>query len=147
METWATAEGFFKCKVPREKMSIPELGDIWIHGLTSGQKDDYENNVVQVQGRSRQVKLTNARAVLMQMTVHDQHGNRMFAEKDIGRLCTVPAMVADPILDVARRLSGMATGEIEELVKNSQDPEDSKQDSGSGLQKRSVIPTGGSETR
>lgn len=121
-ENWAKADGFFKAAVPKERVTVPEIGDIWIYGLTAGQKDDYENNVVQLAGRSRQVKLSNARAVLMQLCCHDQHGKRVFAEKDIGRLCQVPAMIVDPILDVARKLSGMATGEIEELVKNSQTP-------------------------
>ena len=54
------------------------------------------------------------------LTIHDQHGKRMFGEVDMGRLCHIPANVVDPILDVARRLSGMAPEEIEELVKNSQ---------------------------
>ena len=132
MVNWATAEGFFKCPVPKERMTVPELGDILIHGLTSGEKDEYENNVVSLKGKSRQVKLTNARAVLMQQTIHNQHGARLFGEKDIGRLCQVPAKIADPILDVARRLSGMATGEIEELVKNSDSPESAGEKSGSG---------------
>ena len=119
-EKWATAEGFFKCPVPKEKVTVPELGDIWVHGLTCGEKDDYENNVVQFNRGSRELRLNNARAVLMQLTVRNQHGNRLFAEKDIGRLRNLPAGIADPILDVARKLSGMSTGEIEELVKNSQ---------------------------
>jgi len=137
MANWATKEGFFKCPVPREKKTVPELGLIEIRGLTSGQKDDYENNVISVKAGSREVKLTNARAVLMSLTVFDQHGNRMFADKDIGKLCVVPAAVSDPILDVAKRLSGMQTGEIEELVKNSDSPEseDEKKGSGSGSQK------------
>lgn len=119
-EKWATAEGFFKCPVPKEKVTVPELGDIWVHGLTCGEKDDYENNVVQFNRGSRELRLNNARAVLMQLTVRNQHGNRLFAEKDIGKLRNLPAGIVDPILDVARKLSGMATGEIEELVKNSQ---------------------------
>jgi len=119
-EKWATAEGFFKCPVPKEKVIVPELGDIWVHGLTCGEKDDYENNVVQFNRGSRELRLNNARAVLMQLTVRNQHGNRLFAEKDIGKLRNLPAGIVDPILDVARKLSGMATGEIEELVKNSQ---------------------------
>ena len=119
-EKWATAEGFFKCPVPKEKVTVPELGDIWVHGLTCGEKDDYENNVVQFNRGSRELRLNNARAVLMQLTVRNQHGSRLFAEKDIGKLRNLPAGIVDPILDVARKLSGMATGEIEELVKNSQ---------------------------
>jgi len=132
MENWATKEGFFNCPVPKKRRTVPKLGDIWIHGLTSGEKDEYENSVVSIKGKSRQVKLTNARAVLMQQTIHNQHGARLFGEKDIGKLCMVPATVADPILDIARRLSGMATGEIEDLVGNSDSPEIADEKSGSG---------------
>ena len=117
---WATKEGFFKAKVPRENITVPDIGDVWVYGLTAGQKDEYENNVVKLSGRNRQVRLTNARAQLLMLTIHDQHGKRMFSEVDMGRLCQIPANVTDPLLDVARRLSGMAAEEIEELVKNSQ---------------------------
>lgn len=117
---WANKEGFFKAKVPREKIEVPVIGDIWIHGLTSGQKDDYENSVFHLSGRSRRFHLANARAQLLMLTVHDQHGKCLFGENDIGRICEIPAAVVDPILDVARRLSGMAADEIDDLVKNSQ---------------------------
>jgi hypothetical protein len=121
METWATKEAFFACEVPREKITVPNsaIGQIWVYGLTSGEKDEYESRVMQFNARNRELKMRNARAVLMQMTIRDRHGNLMFAQEDLGRLAVVPAMVADPILDIARRLSGMATGEMEELVKNS----------------------------
>lgn len=131
MEKWATKEGFFKCQVPRERKTVPELGEIWIYGLTSGQKDEYENNVVSVKAGTRQVKLTNARAVLMQLCVYNQHGSRLFSEKEIGKLIEVPAAIADPILDIARRLSGMRDDELDKLVKNSDSPDPKAGESGS----------------
>lgn len=117
---WATKEGLFTAQVPKEKHTIPEHGDVWIYGLNAGQKDDYEDTVVRFQGKTREIKLANARAVLLQMTVHNQHGQPLFGKADIGRINQLPAIIVDPILDKARRLSGMATGEIEELVKNSE---------------------------
>jgi len=138
MANWATKEGFFKCKVPREKKTVPGLGDVYIYGLTCGEKDDYENKVVSVKAGSRQVKLTNASAVMLQLCVHDQHGNRMFGEGDIGKLISIPVAVAEPILAVAKRLSCIGPGEIEELVKNSQtDPAQPKGDCDSGSQQSS----------
>ena len=129
---WAKKEGFFKAKVPREKITAPDIGDAWVHGLTSGQKDDYENNVFRFTGTSRRFHLANARAQLLMLTVHDQHGKRFFSEKDIGRINEIPAVIVDPILDVARRLSGMAAGDIEQLVKNSQTVQEAeRQDSDS----------------
>ena len=142
MEKWATKEGFFKCQVPRERKTVPELGDIWIYGLTSGEKDEYEDKVISVKAGSREVKMKNARAVLMQLTVRNQHGTLMFGKADIGKLIPVPAAVTDPILDIARKLSGMAVGEIEELVKNSDspDPKAGESDSDSGSPKPEAGP-------
>jgi len=117
---WAKKEGFFAAKVPREEMTAPGIGRFWVYGLTAGQKDEYENSVVRLSGRNRQIHLANARAQLLMLSIYDQHGKRMFGNTDMGRLCQIPANVVDPILDVARRLSGMASEEIEDLVKNSQ---------------------------
>jgi hypothetical protein len=137
MEQWATKEGFFKCPVPRERVTAGELGDVWVHGLTSGQKDDYEDSVIHVKVKSQEVRLTNARAVLMKLTVHNQHGKRLFGDEDIGRLCEVPAAIADPILDVAKRLSGMGADELKDLAKNSEAPAGAKSDCDSGSPKPS----------
>ena len=117
---WATKDGFFKAKVPRENITVPDIGDIWVYGLTAGQKDEYENNVVRLSDRNRQLHLANARAQLLLMTVHDQHGKPIFGQADMGRLCQIPAVIVEPILETARRLSGMAAEEIEDLVKNSE---------------------------
>lgn len=117
--TWANAAAFFAAKVPKEKVTIPEIGDIWVYGLTSGEKDEYENAVVHFNRGSREMRMSNARATLLILSARNQHGNRLFAEKDMGRLQLIPAAVVDPILDVARRLSGMAAAEMEDLVKNS----------------------------
>jgi hypothetical protein len=137
---WATKENFFKCPVPKERVTASELGDVWVHGLTAGEKDSYENDVVSFKARTRELRMTNARAVLMQLTIYNQHGVRLFGEKDIGRLCRVPAMIADPILDVARRLSGMATDELKDLVKNSEALEAGSDGSDSASQQSSDVP-------
>ena len=140
MENWATKEGFFKAEVPREKVTVPDLGDIWIHGLTCEEKDDYEDLVMNFNVKTRKVKMTKARAMLMKMTVRNQHGNRMFGDGDMGRLCSVPVSIIEPILNVARKLSAMATDEIEDLVKNSETgPEGAESGSDSG----SPTPGGG----
>lgn len=124
MENWANKEKFFKCPCPKERVAIPDVGDIWVHGLTSGQKDEYENDVFKVTAGSQEVKISNARAVLIQRTVRDQHGNPMFAAADIGKINQIPASILDPIYEKARKLSGMITGkkEVDELVKNSETP-------------------------
>jgi hypothetical protein len=119
-EQWAKAEDFFKAKVPKERVTVPRVGEIWIYGLTCGEKDDYENFVVKVDSKEKSVSLDNARAVLMQMVCRNQHGARIFSDKDIGKLTALPTSIVEPILKVARKLSGMDPNEIEDLVKNSQ---------------------------
>lgn len=116
MEQWATKEGFFKVPVPRERVSVKDLGDVWIHGLTCGQVDDYENAITQIDKQTGEFSRANARANMLRLTVHDQHGNPMFAEKDMGKLIAMPAAVANPLLHTARKLSGMMP---EAQVKNS----------------------------
>jgi len=122
MASWATKKDFFECPVPRQEVTLSDGTGrkVWVYGLTCGEKDDYENRVMAFDAASRELKMQNARAILIQLTVRDPHGNRLFAESDIGKLTTVPAQIAEPILKAARRLSAMATGEIEGLVKNSE---------------------------
>lgn len=116
---WATKEGLFAAKVPVEEMEVPDIGRIKVRGLTVGEKDEYEGDIFRLEGR-RNFKMKNARAQLLLRCVLDKNGTRFFADKDMGKLLELPAVIADPIIDVARRLSGMATGDIEEMVKNSE---------------------------
>jgi hypothetical protein len=116
---WATKDGFFGAKVPVEQMEVSGIGLIKVYGLTQGQKDDFENAVVRISGRKRQVNLANARAKLLIMTVRNNQGRPLFTEADMGKISEIPAIVTEPILDTARRLSGMSAEEMDELAKNS----------------------------
>ena len=119
MGKWATSEGFSEAKPPVEVVEVEGVGSVKIIGLMAGEKDTYENRVMNLDVVEKSVTMNNARAILFQMTVYDQHGNRLFAEKDIGKIATFPAKIVDPILRVARRLSAMGADELNELVKNS----------------------------
>lgn len=119
-EKWASKEQLFKLSVPRERHEFEGIGSIWIHGLTCGQKDDYEDRAIRIEAGSRQIHMSNARALLLVMCCYDQHGRRLFADKDIGRICQLPASIVEPVFEKARRLSGMGRGELEELAKNSE---------------------------
>ena len=120
MDKWANKDALLDLKVPRQRHTIADVGDIWIHGLTVGQKDEYEDAVFKVTAGSRQVRINNARAMLIIRCAHDQHGKRLFGAADLGRVCDMPATIVEPIYEKARELSGMATGEVEEMVKNSE---------------------------
>jgi hypothetical protein len=113
----ANAAAFFAAEA-LGKDHRPDIGDIWVYGLTEG-KEAWENTVVNVAQGSRQMRLANASAGLLLLTVRNQHGNRLFSEKDMGRLQNLPCAVAEPVLKVARRLSALSAGDVEDLVKNS----------------------------
>lgn len=120
MENWANKDGLLGLKLPRQRYTVADVGNVWIHGLTAGEKDQYEDQVFKVKAGSREVRISNARSMLIIRTVHDQHGKRIFNDADLGRVCNMPASVVDPMYELARKLSGMPTGEIEEMVKNSE---------------------------
>jgi hypothetical protein len=129
---WAKKEAFFSAKVPFEEMESPQIGRFKVYGLTVGEKDEFENTTLKLEGK-RTFRLANARAQLMLNCVRDKNGVRLFDEADMGRLLAMPALTAEPIIDCARRLSGMNAGELEELVKNSPtDPGPKSGDSATG---------------
>ena len=120
MENWATKEALLGQKVPREKHRIDGVGDVWIYGLTVGQKDEYEDAVFNVKAGSREVRVSNARALLIVRTLRNQHGKALFGDADMGRVRDLPAQIAEPIFAKAQELSGMPKGEVSEMVKNSE---------------------------
>jgi len=120
MTKWADTAGLLGLKIPKQRHTIEGHGDIWIYGLTVGQKDEYEDAVYSVVAGSRQVRIKNARALLIMRCCYDQHGKRLFGDAQLGKVSEMPAALVEPIYDTARKLSGMPVGEIEDLVKNSE---------------------------
>ena len=117
---WANKEGFFKAKVPIEEMDVPTIGKVKIHGLGLGEKEDWEKESFKINVENNDLTISNADAQLLILTVHNQHGQKMFANKDMGRLRMIPAIYIEPVIAMARRLSGIGKQAIKDLVKNSQ---------------------------
>jgi len=118
-EKWVGKDALFKSPKKKERHTIEGLGDVWIHSLTCGQKDEYETAAYQVMEGTREVKMHQARALLILWTVHDQHGNRLFADADLGKVAAMDSWIAEPLYTKARRLSRMTAADMDELVKNS----------------------------
>jgi len=130
-ENWANKDALFKSPKKKERHTIEGVGDVWIHSLTCGEKDDYETQAYEVMTGSREVKMRQARALLILRTVHDQHGNLFFADKELGRIASMDSWITEPIYNKARKLSRMTTGDMAELVKNSETIRKEDSDSGS----------------
>lgn len=129
-EKWANKDALFKSPRKKERHTIDGIGDVWIYSLSCGEKDQYETDAYEVMAGSREVRMLQARALLIARSVRDQHGNLFFAEKELGRIAAMDSWITEPIYNKARRLSRMTAADISELVKNSEMIR--SEDSGSG---------------
>jgi len=117
---WANKEGFFKARVPVEEMDVPTIGRVKIHGLGLGEKEEWEKESFKVNVEKNNLKISNADVQLLMLTVHNQHGQRLFTDKDMGRMRMMPAVYLEPVIETARKLSGIGKQAVKDLVKNSQ---------------------------
>lgn len=118
MDQWADKNKIFSLTASQERREIVGVGCVWIRGLSLGEKDIYESDAYRF-GKTGEIRLNNARALLLMRTIYDQHGKRLFAESDMGRIQGLPSLIFEPLYETARRLSGFRVAEIEELAKNS----------------------------
>ena len=104
--------------LPTRKHHIPEWDkEITIRGLSAGQRDQYE---LMLKDMRDEGELAGTRALLVAMCVVDDEGNRIFKDSDADELNGLPAMIKDPIVDMAARLSGLLRADLEQIEKNSE---------------------------
>lgn len=108
-----------------EELDVPEFGGTaYVRGLTSGERDHYEAQVMQRRGKELVPNLTNARAKLVVLALCDENGERLFGDRDISALGKLPAKGVQRIFDKARDLAGLSEEDVDELEGNS-DPDPS----------------------
>ncbi len=105
--------------VATEEVTVPEWGgNVLVRGLTGAERDAFESESVQTNGRNTKMNLRNVRARLVVLSVVDGEGKRLFGFHDIERLGEKSARALDRIFAVAMRLSGLREGDVEELAEN-----------------------------
>jgi hypothetical protein len=108
--------------LPRETVSVPEWGgDVLVQGLTAKERDDFEISLSVGKGKDRQDNFRNLRARLVARAVVDESGARLFGDADIAALGSKSASVLQRLFEVAQRLSGFTSADVDELTKNSDD--------------------------
>lgn len=107
--------------IPVEEVVVPEWKNrkVLVCGLTAAGKNAYQASLVEIKGSSRKVRMENATAKLLVLTIVDRQRQRLFTETDIERLGGKSAAALERLARVANRLSGMDEAENAELVKNS----------------------------
>lgn len=114
-----TREEFLALRPPVEVVEIPERAlKFNVRGLTAAERDDYEQGLVEVDRKTGTTRakqnMRNLRASLVVRTLVDEQGNRLFEDRDVGKIGEVDAAVVQILWTAARRLSGMAVAEEEE---------------------------------
>ena len=108
-----------------ETVEVPEWnGTVRINGLTAYQRDKFEASVTVSRGKSFEINSINIRAKLLAWTLADKDGNLLFTEKDVKALSAKSGLVMNRLFGIARELSGMTEGDVEELVGNSEGDQD-----------------------
>ena len=105
--------------LPTEDVEVPEWGGVVrVRALTGAERDALEAAVLDVRGKNVRVRLENARALIVAMSVVDEDGNRLFSDKDVKALGQKSAAALDRVASVAMRLAGLTKEDLEELTKN-----------------------------
>lgn len=102
-----------------EEVPVPEWGaSVLVRGMTGAERDDFEASVLEQRGQKFHVKLKNARARLVALTVVDETGQRIFSDDDVAALGKKNAAALNRVYEVAARLSGITDEDVDELAKN-----------------------------
>lgn len=106
--------------IKTEAVDVPEWGGtVMVRGLTGKQRDGFEQEITQHKGAKTTVNLANARAKLVQLSVIGDDGALLFSREDVAALGAKSASALQRVFDVASRLSGLSTADMDELTKNS----------------------------
>jgi hypothetical protein len=106
----------------RELVEVPEWGgSVWVRSLSGLERDRYEGAMVAYRRLAKggleidRVVTDNIRARLVSLSVVDEAGNRLFTDVDVIALGSHSAQALNRICEVAQRLSGLSTQDVEAL--------------------------------
>ena len=96
---------------------VPEWGgDVCLREITAGQRDQWDAWQIENEGAAR---YANIRARLLVLTICDEQGARLFGDKDIDIVSSMPAQTIDRLWDASCKLVGLRPEDVE---KTSQAP-------------------------
>jgi hypothetical protein len=114
-----------------ERVDVPEWGGhVFVKGMTGTERDAFEMVVTKKRGKDVEVNMVGLRAKLIVTTVCDEDGKRLFTKKDVEKLGEKSASALQKVFEVAQRLSGLSSQDVEELTEGLDDDpfEDSPSD-------------------
>lgn len=110
----------YKRTKPLESINVPEWGGkVYIRVMSSNERDAYEAETVQVNGKNVTLNRQGARARLLVKVVCDESGHRLFEDRDAKMLGEQPADLIEPVVEFASRVNKLSKEDIDDLAKNS----------------------------
>lgn len=105
--------------LPVEELEVPEWG-CWVRikTLTAAERDAFEAEIVQRNGRDTRMNLRNMRAKLVAATVVDEENRQLFTLGDVEALGQKSAKALDRIFAKAQELAGLREADVKELAEN-----------------------------
>ena len=105
-----------------EQVDVPEWGgSVFVKGMNGSERDQFEQSIVQQRGKNARVNMANIRAKLAAQTICSKDGERLFTDADVKALGGKSASALQRVFDVAQRLSGISSDDVEELAKEQED--------------------------
>lgn len=105
--------------LPVAEMEVPEWGAwVRVRTLTAGERDTFESEVVQNNGRNTRTNTRNIRAKLVAACLVDEDGRPLFGLADVEALSAKSAKAMDRIFGKAAELCGMREADVQELAEN-----------------------------
>lgn len=102
---------------PTAELEVPEWGGwVRVKTLTAAERDAFENDVVQRNGRNVSVNARNVRAKMVALTCVDDKGLALFSVTDVEALGQKSAKALDRIFTKASELAGLRPEDVEELA-------------------------------
>jgi hypothetical protein len=100
-----------------ERVDVPEWGGhLFVRNLTGEERDTFEDTVIKVRGKNREVNMRNFRAKLVAMAACDSAGKQLFTMSQVEALGKKNAAALQRVFDKASSLSGLGEEDIEQMT-------------------------------
>lgn len=108
-----------------DEVECPEWGGtVRVSSITGGQRDQYEQGLIEERGKDRKMNLRNARAKLIVLCAVDEAGRPLFTREDINALSRKNAKPVDRLFDKCRELAGLSEDDVEKITADFSETQD-----------------------